>query len=85
MSVLRGAFRPSRYAKGAQDQAEFQRLLRRDAIGWGYTLVLPWGTYRPGMKSVPLKVCSETLNGAPFYVAGILLMLVQFESLEPHF
>ena len=33
-----------------------QRLLKRDAAGWGYTLVLPWTTYQPELTKVRVKV-----------------------------
>jgi len=33
-----------------------QRLLSRDQIGWGYTLYLPWGTYRPEIRRVQLQI-----------------------------
>lgn len=33
-----------------------QRLLSKDQIGWGYTLYLPWGTYRPEIRRVQLQI-----------------------------
>src|SRR5205823_13476032 len=29
------------------DRDTLKRLQRRDAIGWGYTVFLPWATYKP--------------------------------------
>jgi hypothetical protein len=33
-----------------------QKLLSKDQIGWGYTLYLPWGTYRPEIQRVQLQI-----------------------------
>lgn len=44
-----------------------QGLMRRDTVGWGYTLPLPWGTYRPDVTHVQLKVCYTPAGGAPIY------------------
>ena len=40
----------------ALDASTVQRLVKRDAAGWGYTLVLPWTSYRPELTQVRLKV-----------------------------
>ena len=39
--------------------------LQRDAIGWGYSLLLPWGTYRPELTHVRLTVRFEPTHGGP--------------------
>jgi hypothetical protein len=49
------------------DRDTLHRLLRRDPIGWGYTLFLPWGTYRPEVSRVHLKVRYDPPQGAPLY------------------
>ena len=44
---------------------------RRDQVGWGYSLALPWSTYRPDIGSVRLLVryqpASEGKGGMPIY------------------
>jgi hypothetical protein len=40
---------------------------RQDCIGWGYTLLLPWGTYRPDLTRVVLKVRYDPLKGPSIY------------------
>jgi hypothetical protein len=40
---------------------------RKDVIGWGYTVFLPWGTYRPDITQVQLKVRFEPANRTPLY------------------
>lgn len=57
------------------DPATLARLLRRDAIGWGYTIFLPWGTYRPDVDKVHLKVRYDPHQGSPLYAEGAPLTL----------
>jgi hypothetical protein len=38
------------------DSETLKRLLRKDVIGWGYTVFLPWQGYRPDMSKVHLFV-----------------------------
>jgi hypothetical protein len=49
------------------DRATLKRLLRRDAVGWGYTLFLPWGTYKPEIKEVELRLRYLPAKGSPLY------------------
>ncbi len=46
--------------------------LRRDQIGWGYTMFLPWTTYRPDMTKLRMRVCYAPAKGAPLYFEGPL-------------
>jgi hypothetical protein len=49
------------------DAATFKTLLRRDRIGWGYTMFLPWTTYRSDITKARIKVCYKPAKGAPIY------------------
>jgi hypothetical protein len=49
------------------DHDTLQRLLRKDMIGWGYTLFLPWGTYKPDLQRVRLRACYQPAKGAPLF------------------
>ena len=49
------------------DPATLKRLARKDTIGDGYTLFLPWGTYKPDIKNVHLVTRYEPKNGPPVY------------------
>lgn len=49
------------------DPTTLKRLAKRDMIGWGYTLFLPWGTYKPEISQVHLKVRYITAKGNPFF------------------
>ncbi len=50
--------------------------LQRDAIGWGYSLLLPWGTYRPDLTHVRLTVRFDPATGAmPLYAQETHLSL----------
>lgn len=52
------------------DPATLKRLLRKDFVGWGYTVFLPWGTYRPDITRVHLRVCFQPVGRAPIYTEG---------------
>jgi len=49
------------------DKATLKRLLHRDPIGWGYTLFLPWGTYRPEITRVRFRLRYEPAEGQPIF------------------
>jgi len=49
------------------DKETLRRLERRDVVGWGYTLFLPWATYKPEITQVHLKVCYQPAKGMPYY------------------
>ncbi|MCI0378727.1 MAG: hypothetical protein L0215_14055 [Gemmataceae bacterium] len=40
-----------------------ERLARQDTIGWGYTLTLPWRSYRPDIRHVQLRLCFTPEKG----------------------
>jgi hypothetical protein len=46
---------------------EVKQLMRKDRYGPGYTLFLPWGTYRPDVSKVRLRVEYRPAKGAPHY------------------
>jgi hypothetical protein len=52
------------------DRATLKRLLRRDAVGWGYSLFLPWGTYKPEITQIQLRLRYEPATGTPLYAEG---------------
>jgi hypothetical protein len=45
------------------------QLLRKDLIGWGYTIFLPWvHSYRPDITAVHFQICFQPRNAvAPLY------------------
>lgn len=49
------------------DPVTFKGLLKRDMLGWGYTVPLPWATYRPDITCVQVKVRYEPAKGAPLF------------------
>jgi hypothetical protein len=59
------------------DKDTLQRLLRRDRIGWGYTLFLPWSTYRPDFTKLMIRARFESVKGVPIYSEGSLVTLNQ--------
>lgn len=64
------------------DPETLKRLQRRDAIGWGYTLFLPWGTYKPEIGRVHLKVRYTPSKGGPLYTAGSPMTLGDPEKMK---
>ena len=52
------------------DPVTLKGLLKRDMLGWGYTVPLPWGTYRPDITFVQVNVRYEPAKGAPIYADG---------------
>jgi hypothetical protein len=49
------------------EKDSLKQLLKRDAAGWGYTLFLPWGTYRPDITRVHLRLRYERPKCLPIY------------------
>ena len=75
------------------DPATLKGLAKRDFLGWGYTVPLPWGTYRPDLTCVQMKVRYEPAKGAPLYADGAPMAVkngeqdggpVVTESAKPH-
>jgi hypothetical protein len=44
-----------------------KKCLKRDMVGWGYNLELPWSTYRPEITRVLMRACYQPAKGAPLY------------------
>ena len=52
------------------DPATLKGLAKRDFLGWGYTVPLPWGTYRPDLTCVQIRARYESAKGTPLYADG---------------
>jgi hypothetical protein len=46
------------------DSATLRSKLQRDMAGWGYSLQLPWGTYKPELTHVRMTVRFDPCNGS---------------------
>jgi hypothetical protein len=57
------------------DPDTLKRLLRQDNIGWGYTLFLPWTTYKREINNVHLTVRYDPKSGSPLYTPSSPLTL----------
>jgi hypothetical protein len=57
------------------DADTLKRLKRKDAVGWGYTVFLPWATYKPEIKWVEMRVCYLPPKGTPLYAQSAPLTL----------
>jgi hypothetical protein len=58
------------------DPVTLNKLYRKDKIGFGYTLFLPWPTYRPEIRRVQLTLCYTPAKGSnPLYASPALVNL----------
>jgi hypothetical protein len=57
------------------DRDTLKRVLRKDVIGWGYTLVLPWATIKPEIQEVELKLRYVPPRGAPLFAESHAIAL----------
>ena len=62
------------------DRDTLRRLARKDDIGWGYTLFLPWNTYDPKIGRVQLQARFLPDKGLPLYSKA---NVVAFRSDQP--
>jgi hypothetical protein len=49
------------------DPEQLKRLFRKDIVGSGYTLVLPWSTFSPNITNVEMVVCYMPKQGLAIY------------------
>jgi len=50
------------------EKAMLPQFLRHDTVGWGYSLLLPWPSYRPEIKQVEIRVRYDPAKkGLPIY------------------
>lgn len=75
---------PTRLAEWRFDAESLKRLKRKDRIGAGYTLFLPWDQYRPDIKEVQLQVCYAPEKGAPRYTEPQSLTLQSADQSVPN-
>ncbi len=65
------------------DAVTLKKLLRHDPIGWGYTLFMPWGSYRPDIAQVHLVLRYSPAKGTPIFSPESPVLLVHDPSSEP--
>jgi hypothetical protein len=65
---------PRRLERWIIDPVTLQKLRRKDMIGWGYNLALPWGTYRPDLTRLQMRVCYQPAKGSPVFETGTLVL-----------
>ena len=57
------------------DRETLRKLAKKDMIGWGYTLFLPWSTYRPEINRVQLQVRYAPDKGLPLFSSQSMVTL----------
>jgi len=65
---------PRRLEKWIIDPVTLQKLKRKDPIGWGYNLALPWTTYKPELTKLQMRVCYQPAKGNPIYETSTLVL-----------
>jgi hypothetical protein len=65
------------------DPETLHRLLRRDIVGWGYTLFLPWSTYKPEISKVHMKLRYDPAHGSPLFAESSPMTLNRPGSTMP--
>jgi hypothetical protein len=66
---------PIRIAEWKFDAKSLKQLKKTDKFGDGYTLFLPWDTYRSNIKQVHLQVCYVSEKGTKHYTEPVNLTL----------
>lgn len=64
------------------DAATLKQLEHRDPVGWGYTVFLPWATYKPEITRVHLKVRYEPPHAFPIYASSAPMTLVDPQKMD---
>jgi hypothetical protein len=49
------------------DPVSLRKFLKKDTIGWGYSMFLPWGTYRPDVTKARLTCRYDPAVGTPLF------------------
>jgi hypothetical protein len=49
------------------DPVALKKFLKKDMVGWGYTLFLPWGSCRPDVTKVHLTCRYDPIGGKPLF------------------
>lgn len=62
------------------DPESLSRLLKKDMFGLGYTLFLPWGSYRSDIRTLHLAVKYEPMSGMPLYAPSGPLTIEHTQS-----
>jgi len=52
------------------DPVTLKKLMKKDAFGWGYTLFLPWGSYRPDISTVHIQCVYQPTQGEAIHSTG---------------
>ena len=66
------------------DAVTFKRMLRKDMIGWGYSLLLPWNTYRPDLTQLQMQVRYVPAKGLPLFSPPAQVTLREEAQLTVH-
>jgi hypothetical protein len=57
------------------DAVTLQKYQRKDAVGPGYSVFLPWSTYSKDITNVVLKVAFKPVKGSPLFASPASVLL----------
>ncbi len=52
------------------DKASMKKLLQEDIVGTGYTMLLPWWSYRPDVTQIQMNLSYTPENGNPLFTVS---------------
>jgi hypothetical protein len=70
-----GSTRPTALEQWDLPPESLRKFLRKDMVGPGYSIFIPWSTYRPDLTNVVMKVAYKPRNGAPLFASPAALAL----------
>jgi hypothetical protein len=65
------------------DTKTARKLRTKDAVGWGYTLPLPWSTYSPDLTQVRLKVRFDRVGGSSALYSSTIPVSFEHDTGKP--
>jgi hypothetical protein len=73
---------PVKLAEWGIENKALKQQLHRDGIGWGYTLLLPWETYRPDITTVLLRLRYLPPKGPAIFADPAMVTLNPVQDLK---
>jgi hypothetical protein len=61
---------------------DMPNLMKKDFLGVGYTVLLPWGTYRPDITRLKMRTSYQPMDGLPVYAENLVTLDVGNGVLE---
>src|SRR5262245_15908433 len=66
---------PKQLEQWDMDATTVRQLLRKDPFGQGYSIFLPWATFRPDLTRVEMKLAYQPKQGPTLYATPAVVVL----------